>query len=134
SPTINVSPTSGTNTRANVRFPAYRPKGFMASTSLSPLLEMEWCSITNESDLPYRSWIPRLAAGLAFPDDDLPRWIHDYQPSRPTDLAWRPAIQRKEGKSSGLYTSPFDESKNSGGTSPREIPFIRHRMGWHRSQ
>lgn len=67
SPTINVMPISGTKTRTNARFPTYRPDGFIALTSLSPLLGMKWCSITNESDLPYRSWIPRLAAGLAFP-------------------------------------------------------------------
>jgi hypothetical protein len=35
SPTINVIPTSGTNTRTNARFPTDRPRRFMASTSLS---------------------------------------------------------------------------------------------------
>jgi hypothetical protein len=35
SPTINVMPISGTNTRTNARFPECRPTGFMASTSLS---------------------------------------------------------------------------------------------------
>ena len=38
SPTINVTPTSGTNTRASPRF--RRPKSFMPSTSLSPPLGM----------------------------------------------------------------------------------------------
>jgi hypothetical protein len=61
SPTINVTPTSETNTRTDARLPECRPTCFMASTSLSPPLGMGRCSISPiEPDLAYHSWTPSL--------------------------------------------------------------------------
>jgi hypothetical protein len=76
SPTINVTPTSETNTRTDARLPECRPKCFMVSTSLSPPLGMERCSISPiEPELAYHSWTPRLAVGPAFPAmRTSPRW------------------------------------------------------------
>jgi hypothetical protein len=114
SPTINVTPTTETTTRTNAGFPKCRPNGFMASTSLSPLLEMKGGASSPPN--PIFSIVPGsqdFAAGFVFPDEASLTASHDDPRSYPTDVTWAQHVA-KDGKSSGLYTSPFHESKNSG--------------------
>jgi hypothetical protein len=127
SPTINVTPTSGTHTRTSARFPTYRPKSFMPSTSLSAPLGSLRCKWKHETHAQHHlsnpdppTILPKTCWILASPTmRTSPHWI----PPRPatqshsTDPACRAATPGEErGKSGGLYTPSSMRVKGLRGT------------------
>jgi hypothetical protein len=73
SPTINITPTSETQTRTSARFPTCRPRSFMASTSFSRFGDGSGAAPPHRTRSPLPFLDPKTCCGARFPqDEDLP--------------------------------------------------------------